>query len=48
VTGLCVYKQAGNAAYWSTTRVFKAQKEIQPDTASDKLLASPRMQARIG
>ena len=40
LTGLCVYKIGGNAAYWKYHEaVFKAQKEIQPDSASDKLLA---------
>jgi protein-disulfide isomerase len=38
--GLCLFKQNGNAAYWKYhDAVFKSQKEITPDNATDKLLA---------
>jgi protein-disulfide isomerase len=38
--GLCVYKLGGNNAYWKYHEaVFKAQKEIPADKATDKLLA---------
>jgi protein-disulfide isomerase len=40
IIGLCVYKQAGNDAYWKYhTAVFKAQKEIPNENPADKLLA---------
>jgi len=38
--GLCIYKQAGNAAYWKFHEaVFKAQKDIPNENSGEKLLA---------
>ena len=37
--GMCVFKQGGNEQYWKYHEaVFKAQKDIKPDTANDQLL----------